>query len=348
MYRHSRLRSRIAQSLHRLCAVLPVLLLAALLAPAAHAQSSAPLQCGLYEYDGGRGQMRVLSSNLIRKSALNGPELLYYKIENGKLGFYNLDLGLDDEYKLAPDGKSIDVGFEQVYVLKTPAPCAAPTELPQTKVWPLCWKAGLMECLDAYNETSVKELESMCASGLPFVCKKLPDAWREAGGLEPGEGGQPAPLGEAAHKTLQAACLKGISASTCTLAAEEAWSAGRYLDARPMLQHACAAPIASPDACTLADSLAPLTAEALAQAAPAQLPQGTFKRPIGTLRKLVFGADGVVKDDGSLTMKARREGGLIKMQHNQGGDFVLKPLGDRLLLGVDYWNRLALFVRADN
>ena len=152
MYRHSRLRSRIAQSLHGLCAVLPVLLLATLLAPAAHAQSSAPLQCGLYEYDGGRGQMRVLSSNLIRKSALNGPEL----------------------------------------------------------------------------------------------------------------------------------------------------------------------------------------------------PQGTFKRPIGTLRKLVFGADGVVKDDGSLTMKARREGGLIKMQHNQGGDFVLKPLGDRLLLGVDYWNRLALFVRADN
>lgn len=46
-------------------------------------------------------------------------------------------------------------------------------------------------------------------------------------------------------------------------------------------------------------------------------------------------------------MKARRDGGLIKMQHNQGGDFAFEPLGDRLLLGVDYWKRLALFVRAD-
>lgn len=347
MSRHSRLRSRIAQSLHRLCAMLPVFLLLTGLAPAAHAQSSAPLQCGLYEYDGGKGQMRVLSSNLIRKSALGGPELLYYQVDNGKLAFYNLDLGLDDEYKLPADGKSIDVGFEQVYVLKTPAPCAAPVELPQAKVWPLCWKGGLMACLAAYDETPLTELESLCASGLPFVCKKLPDAWREAGGLESGKDGQPAPLGEAAHKTLQAACLNGISASTCTLAAEEAWIAGRYLDARPMLQHACAAPIASPDACALADSLAPLTAEALAQAAPAQLPQGIYLRPMGTLRELVFGANGAVKGDGSLVMKARRDGGLIKMQHNQGGDFAFKPLGDRLLLGVDYWNRLALFVRAD-
>lgn len=46
-------------------------------------------------------------------------------------------------------------------------------------------------------------------------------------------------------------------------------------------------------------------------------------------------------------MKARLNVGLVRMQHNQGGDFVFKPLGDRLLLGVDYWNRLVLFVRAD-
>lgn len=68
---------------------------------------------------------------------------------------------------------------------------------------------------------------------------------------------------------------------------------------------------------------------------------------MGTLRELDFGANGVVKGDGSLVMKARRDGGLIKMQHNQGGDFAFEPLGDRLLLGVDYWKRLALFVRAD-
>lgn len=343
MHLHFRLRSRTAQWFQCLRALLFLL---AAIAPSAHAQSPATPQCGLYEVAGTNQYMRILSPNLIRKSALGGPELLYYAVESGKLAFYNLDLGLDDEYKLSQDGKSIDVGFDQVYVLKTPAACAAPVQFPQTKVWPLCWKGGMMACLTAYGETSVKELEGMCAAGMPFVCKKLPDAWREAANLEPDESGRPAPLGEAAWKVLQNACLNGVSASACTLAAQEAWTAGRYVDARPMLQHACDAPISSPDACALADSLEPLTPEVLALPAPGHLPRGAFKRPMGTLRELVFGDDGAVKDgDGALAMKARRENGLVKMQHNQGGDFAFKQLGDRYLLGVDYWNQLALFVR---
>ncbi|MFJ1302784.1 hypothetical protein ACILG0_22715 [Pseudomonadota bacterium AL_CKDN230030165-1A_HGKHYDSX7] len=314
------------------------------LTPVAQAQASAPLQCGVYQHED--RQIQVLSENLIRKSALGGPELLYYAVEAGKLAFYNLDLGLDDEYKLSPDGKSIDVGFDQIYVLKAAVPCARPVELPQTKVWPLCWKADLMTCLNAYNETSLKEMENMCTGGLPFACKKLPELWREAEDLQSDASGRLAALPEGAINVLQQACLKGISASVCDLAAREAWQAGRYLDARQPLQHACAAPIGSTDACALAKSLAPLSQDMLAQSAPAALPRGTFTRPIGTLRSLAFAEDGTVKDgDGSPPMQARLEQGLIRMRHNQGGDFVFKPVGERYLLGVDYWNQLAVFAR---
>ena len=332
--------------LHSLRAALTALLVMSCLMPAAQAQAAAALQCGVYQHD--QQQIHVLSTNLIRKSALGGPELLYYAVEKGKIAFYNLDLGLDDEYKLSEDGTSIDVGFEQVYVLKAHAPCQPPVSLPQTKVWPLCWKADMMTCLGAYNETKNEEMESMCANGLPFACKKLPDLWREAGGLESDAAGVPAPLPAAAHQTLQNACLKGISASVCELAAKEAWLAGRYLDVRGSLQHACEAPIGSADACVVAGTLEPLSAELLALPAPAALPQGTYARPTGTLRELVFGENGVVRDgDGALKMQARLDQGVIRMRHNQGGDFVFKPLGERYLLGLDYWNQMALFVRKD-
>lgn len=60
-----------------------------------------------------KGPEARAESNLIRKSALGGPGLLYYQVDNGKLAFYNLDLGLDDEYKQPADGKSIDLGVNR-------------------------------------------------------------------------------------------------------------------------------------------------------------------------------------------------------------------------------------------
>lgn len=92
-----------------------------------------------------------------------------------------------------------------------------------------------MACLAAYDETPLKEQESLCASGLPFLCKKLPDAWRAARGLESGRDGQPATLGEAAHKTLQAAPAHCRRASTSVRWARCAnWTSARMASSRVM------------------------------------------------------------------------------------------------------------------
>ncbi|MEQ4619425.1 MAG: hypothetical protein ABN482_15480 [Corticimicrobacter sp.] len=310
------------------------------------AQAQTALECGVYKSPDTSYQIRVLSSNLIQKTGLGSPELLYYAIEGDKLSYFNIDLDGGDTYKLPADGKSIDVGFDFVYSLQEAAPCAAPTQFPETKVWPLCWKSDLMTCLEAYGATSLQELESMCNSGMAFACKRLPDAYREAAGIESSLFGKSDPLPDAAIASLRNACLNGISASVCNTVAAEAWNAGRYLDVREIVQHTCNAPIGDSDACAIAASLSKLTPELLAQPAPASLPQGTFTAPVGAVRELIFGADGIVKDgDGFITMQARQEDGLIRMQHNKGGDFEFKPLGDQYLLGLDYWNQLALFSR---
>lgn len=317
------------------------------LSPATQAQTS--LECGVYKSPDTGHQIRVLSSNLIQYNGLGSPELLYYKIENSMLSYFNLDLDSGDTYKLSADGKSIDVGFNFVYSIQETTPCVAPTQFPETKVWPLCWESDLLTCMDAYKETSLQELEAMCNSGMAFVCKKLPYAYREAAGLETSLFGKSDPLPDEAVTSLRNACLNGLSASVCNMVATEAWNAGRYLDVRELLQHTCNAPIDDSDACEIAVSLANLTPELLAQPAPASLPLGTFKAPVGAVRELIFGADGIVKDgDGFITMQARQEDGLIRMQHNKGGDFEFKPLGDQYLLGLDYWNQLALFSRTDD
>jgi hypothetical protein len=62
------------------------------------------------------------------------------------------------------------------------------------------------------------------------------------------------------------------------------------------------------------------------------------------MSELDFGDRGLVTGFGG-NLRSRLEAGLVRIRHDKGGDFVLQRIGDDHLLGIDDWNRYAIYRR---
>lgn len=192
--------------------------------------------------------------------------------------------------------------------------------------------------------------EEACAKDLdarPELADKIVQALREASlvaGTVQLLAPQPdAPLPEMHRTKLHAYCQARPHGSFCTEVAEQHWDAGDLPRATAALALACTA--GDTQACAFAPPLQQLGAELVPQAAGA-LPCGTYASQRALMDSLQFGDRGLV-DLGMGQLRARVEGDAIRIRHDQGGDFVLKPLPNGDLLGMDRWTRFQRFQRTD-
>jgi hypothetical protein len=157
----------------------------------------------------------------------------------------------------------------------------------------------------------------------------------------------PVPLPAATLARLPALCAETRSAEVCAKTAEYLWDAGRYSEAAQQFARACATPISDPTACQQARNLASLTAEALAPHHPDTLPCGRYIVQNGQalMSEFDFGDRGRIGTSYGDLMRGRLENGLVRIRHNRGGDFVLRPLADGRFVGLDRWLRYTLYQR---
>ena len=128
----------------------------------------------------------------------------------------------------------------------------------------------------------------------------------------------------------------------CSRVAELSWESGDPLQAVQALATACA-PGKDSAACERLPALRALGASLRPQPATA-LPCGTFRAAGGLMDTLDFGDAGRVGIGWDSQLRARVEEGDIRIRHDKGGDFVLRPLPGGQLLGLDTWTRFQVFV----
>lgn len=312
---------------------------------ASAAQAAGPVPaCGVY-VNAQLGEIRVLGPELMQRRGRDStPELLHYRRDGDRLRVFNLDLGMDDSYVLRDEGRGIDTGMDFVFVLNRRETCQPAWPPAKTAAGQVCWR-DLKACSDdsvLANDTVLREL---CADRLGFACRKLMagDPASQLGAMLSG-GPQPKPLPAERLEEAARICLSGVSGPACREAAEANWDGGRYLRARALLRQACGQPIADPTACQAADGMASLTESMLAVPPMPGLPTGRFVSATGLVRTLEFGADGLATEQTGLKMPVRLENGLIYLRHNRGGDFILRRVDTRTLIGLDIWNHLAVYV----
>lgn len=160
-------------------------------------------------------------------------------------------------------------------------------------------------------------------------------------------------LSRAPQATLPAAqlveladlCRQHPREEFCQSVAQALWDAGRLLDARQALQHACSErPQAQ--ACSLVAPLLGLSVAALSPQPATTLPCGTYQAETGLPSGLRFGDDGVVQVIGYTTrLRASVQDERIHLRRDLGDDFVLQASEDGSLVGMDGSTRFAHYTR---
>ncbi|WP_409460676.1 hypothetical protein ACK1O1_19490 [Stenotrophomonas maltophilia] len=127
----------------------------------------------------------------------------------------------------------------------------------------------------------------------------------------------------------------------CARVAELAWESGDHLQAVQALALSCATG-GEGAACAHLPALQALGPSLQPQPAVA-LPCGSFHADGGLMDTLEFGDAGLVGVGWNSRLRARVEDGDIRIRHDKGGDFVLRPLPGGQLLGMDTWTRYQVF-----
>lgn len=360
-------------------------LLAALLLPTLPAMAATPLACGIYQAVDGGARFIVESNHQAVRIYDGQPPTRYLIRQQGQtLHAADLSNGFSADYTLSADGKRIG-GLLGDYVLESTARCNASPAAPanscradidgcmdsaysatpvQLKQW--CQEDLPFACerlLSSYVEqartgqpSNLPEPDlaepAVCREGTPaFDEAACRAAAREALGLALAKAmagtlaGGPAPALPAVQldEVLQL-CQRHPDAGFCGKVADAHLDAGRYPGAREALQQACAAG-GEERTCQRAQALAALDVADLAAVAATALPCGDYAASTGLMDALSFADQGLVSMSGNSVLRARLEGGAVRIRHDKGGDFVLQPLASGQLLGVDEWNRYALYQR---
>ncbi|HDS1139163.1 TPA: hypothetical protein QDZ75_003217 [Stenotrophomonas maltophilia] len=159
-----------------------------------------------------------------------------------------------------------------------------------------------------------------------------------------------APLPAPQLDELAALCARQQGEAFCSNVAEALWNGGRLQQAAEALQRSCAQrPGAA--ACDAAKALAIVSrqpASALAAVAATTLPCGRFEAGRGLLSNLHFLDGGLVEVAGlGSRLRARVQDGRILLRRDVGSDFVLQPLANGNLVGIDHDNRFGYYERMD-
>lgn len=359
-----------------------VLLIALLcLAPTAFAT---PLSCGSYQTADGYSQLLVESRDrAVRRSEGMTPTPYLIQQRGQMLEVADLSTGFSSEYRLSADGKQISDRFNE-YLLNKSAACkpstpaaadscradigsciarassATPAQLQQ---W--CREDLPFACnqlLQDYQRAARVANETVPADPdliEPAVCKEnsaafnpqaCDEAAKEAMGkalakmLLGGLNRSPAILAAPQLAELMQLCRSQPNGDFCSSVADAHWDAGQYLLAREALQLACK-PGQNSSACGKAAGLAGLRDSDLGAAPANVLPCGDYRAAIGLMDELSFGDHGLVGLSLGSQLRARLENGQVHLRHDKGDDFVLQPLDGQRLLGIDPWNRYALYQR---
>jgi len=136
-------------------------------------------------------------------------------------------------------------------------------------------------------------------------------------------------------------CREVAHGGFCERVAELSWDAGDPLLAVQALAAACT-PGNDTATCERLPALQALGASLQPQPATA-LPCGNYRADGGLMDTLDFGDNGLVGVGWNSHLRARVEEGDIRIRHDRGGDFVLRPLPGGQLLGLDTWTRFQVF-----
>lgn len=357
---------------------LSLLPLLALALSSAHALAAAP-DCGTYIDTESTARLEIddaARGRLLREGM--APSTQHYRVSGATLRLFNIDDGYASDFTLSADGRTlteVDETFRKTFVLHAPRTCAAPPP----PAAPGSCRADLDACFADIGHASADRLRAACDDGVAIACVRWIDALREAHDAEPLE--RPAacreddpsfskqacdddatallaralteavgsmyaddvPLPAQALAPLPALCAKHGSAKVCNEVAEQLWIGERHEDARTALDIACKRG-GDPDACRHATALA--TVASLRTQRAERLPCGRYVAATGLMSELDFGDRGLLASIGG-QLRARIENGLVRVRHDKGGDFVFAPAAGDVLLGIDSWNRYAVYTRDD-
>lgn len=364
----------------RLLSLLAMPLLAAMALPAA----AAMLGCGSYNAEQGTARFVVESSDkaTLYYTGL-APTRYLIRQQGSTLHVADVSNGFTTEYVLSADGKHI-AGSLGDYTRDTTATCKATTPPPagscradidhcietagsatppQLAQW--CREDLPFACerlLSAYRdeaESARHIAEPDPSLEEPPVCKEGTPRYDEAActaaarevlgmalakALAGAMSNPQAVLPEARLDELLQLCRSHPDGSFCDKVADAHWDAGRYLPAGEALQLACKAG-GDDSTCKRANGLAALRADDLATVQASALPCGDYAAGTGLMDELSFGDYGMVGVGMGSELRARLQDGAIHIRHDKSGDFVLQPLANGGLLGVDEWNRYAVYKR---
>ncbi len=355
--------------------------LLALLLTTAAPLAAAELRCGTYRSEDGSARLLVDSpAEATRLSDAMPPTRYLVRQRGTTLDVVDLSLGHADQYTLSDDGQRIEGGYSG-YALAEAAACKAPAPAPagscradidaciartydaddrQLRQW--CREDLPFACsrlLERYREQA-REAATAGDPDLvePDVCKQDSPLFDESAcrtaahealakamarsllGVDHAGPRLPA----ASLQDLMQLCRAHPDGDFCTKVADEHWNAGQYLQAREALQLACS-PGLDPGACGKAAALAGLRPADATAAPAAALPCGDYRAAVGLMDSLSFGDHGLVEVPFGGQLRARLEDGQVRIRHDKGGDFVFQVLDGQRLLGLDNWNRYALYQR---
>ena len=342
----------------------------------AHAE---PLACGVYVDADSGARLEVLDNERARivRDGM-APSAQIHRRDGKTLRLYDIDEAYIDDYTVSTDGRTVagvDATFRKTFVLERAAACAsAPPAAPGTCA------ADIDACIATADSAADAMLQRYCDEGMPFACvrwidraKRSPDDIGDENGPPPecregptfsdqaceaavskalgialaeiasGMYADGIPLPPERLDNLPALCARDGSAKVCAKVAEDLWIGGRYIESRDALRIGCDRG-GDPEACKQAAPLATLNDAQLKTIPATALPCGRYVADTGLMSELDFGDRGIVTGFGG-DLRARLEAGRVRIRHDKGGDFVLQRIGDDRLLGIDDWNRYAVYRR---
>lgn len=358
--------------------LLPALLFAIplLCCAPAHAET---LACGTYLDADSGARLEVLDierARIVRDGM--APSAQIHRRDGKTLRLYDIDEAYIDDYTVSADGRTVtgvDAAFRKTFVLESIAACTtARAAAPGTCA------AEIDACIASADLAADAMLQRYCDEGMPFACvrwidraKRSPDDIGDQNGPPPecregptfsdqaceaavskalgialaevasGMSADGIPLPPERLDNLPALCARDGSAKVCAKVAEELWIGGRYIDSREALRIGCDRG-GDPEACKQAAPLATLSDAQLKTIPSTALPCGRYVADTGLMSELDFGDRGIVTGF-SGDLRARLEAGRVRIRHDKGGDFVLQRIGEDRLLGIDDWNRYAVYRR---
>ncbi|QHB73252.1 hypothetical protein [Stenotrophomonas sp. 364] len=358
---------------------LAVLVLAAASLPAA-AQSMA---CGTYKQDDGNATLILESEGHGFLTSAHSPtEELRIARSEDVLGMVNLATGRMENWTFGDGDRTLTGGYHD-FVREKAAACkpfypveegscradpvgclehyleAEPVQLRQwcSEDVPVACKR-LVELYERQaNEAAPKEpppfpLPTQCDEAAkghdPAVCMRLLEtmAGEVMGKAIMGLSHAPqAVLPPEQLVELASLCQQHPREEFCQRVAEAQWNAGRLLEARDALHHACSTR-ADAYACTLVAPLVGLPPAALSPVPTTALPCGLYVAEHGLFSDLQFGDAGVVQVSGyAARLRARVEDGRVHLRRDIGDDIVLQTVRDGSLVGMDGTTRFAHYTR---